>query len=587
MNLFGNLRRRFDKRNIADNPYELVINKSTSKKSKSMPKGFEPGTSDPISIFNFKANFPLRLQVYNFATYRQNYLTVPAVHACIDGICREIANMKWGIKKRSERSAASQKLINRATEFFQRPNRNKRPFSHLIYCIVKDALLYSAAAIENVKNKNGELVEIYPRDGSTIIPKYDSHGSLFGYKQIIGINEVNFGVDELVYIEYNPDTYSPGGAPILDGLGDVCEAIRNSIQFLSRSLDYNSIPPGILSASDLSQKSMDSIVDSVTSKRDGARVDFELTGVGGVTNLQWLELKRDAKDLKQVEILNALDRQVFRSFGVTPIEIGEIQDVNRASALVQQSVGQSQLKKPLVDLVTDEINEGIIWTCMSDMIQIFAEPNIQRTRDLIIAENNLLIPKGQRTINEARKLLNEDPLEGGDVAIYVVGGTFIKVSDLNKEVIDIKAYNVSQPDKNPNQEQKEEPKKEPEKEQKTEKITNKIKINFNKINEILKNKRESSIKNIIYNYFSPKGNLQNCVDEIVSSYYGNLLHNADYKLDSKMFRQKILDAIKKYEGIQLKNKKYTQEEYNNEKSKLHKELNSCFDEIIEEIKHAV
>ncbi len=551
----------------------------SSKKSVGTPKGFEGDPVIPFVLYSMNPDDLPVVSTYNFDNFRKDYLTVPAVSTCINGICREISNMKWGIKKK-ERSAASKKLVDRATEFFRRPNRNKRPFSHLTYCITKDALMYSAASIENVKNKKGELVEIYPRDGSTIIPFYDNHGCLKGYKQVVGLDVARFTPDELVYIEYNPDDYSPGGDPILYGLKNVCIAIRNAIQFLSRSLDYNSFPPGILSALGMTQKQMDGFVESLIGKRDGAKIDFELAGLGGVSDLTWTELKRDAKDIKQVEIWNALNKEVYRAFGVTSIEFGDTQDVNRATAIVQQAVGQSKLIRPLVDLMIDEINEGIIWTHMSDMIEIFAEPNIQRTRELIISENNLLIPNGQRTINEGRKLLNEEPLEGGDNAIFVVGGTFIKVADLDKDVSEILAYNVSQPDNNPSQEPKEEPKTEPKKEDKST-VKDKIpSVNYKKIEEIFKNKQENSIKTIIYNYFSPKGHLQNCIDEIASSYYGLLLHNVKIQMDSKIFKTKIVESIKKYETSCNKKAKYNSKELETEKSKLYKELVICFVEYM-------
>ena len=204
-------------------------------KSGAVVSGIEPGPAQWFTYFTGKSGTQRAGKMLTWDEMRTFYLMVPALSSSINSIAREISNMQWSIVPREQGMKVPLKVIRDATLFFQNPNSMKRPFSQFIYVLTKGLGLYSRSAIENAFDRNDNLVEIYARDASTIVPLVDEHGIIHGYKQIIygggghTRHTVNFTTDQLVFIEYNPDDYAFGGAPIIDGLINVCKAIINSI----------------------------------------------------------------------------------------------------------------------------------------------------------------------------------------------------------------------------------------------------------------------------------------------------------------------------------------------------------------------
>ena len=550
-----------EKKVIVDNRgVEIPFSKFISAKQGN-PIGYEPGPTEFFSYYSGESGTERPTGRLTWEQMRLAYLMVPPVSICINGIAREIANMKWSIVKRDESVSVPDEVIRETTRFFQNPNRMKRPFSQMIYVVTKALGIYSRSAIENVF-LNGRLAELFVRDASTIIPLETDKGMLYGYRQELYDKRVDFNFDQLVFIEYNPDDYGFGGGPILDNLVSVNTAIVNSIEFIAKSLNYNQIPPGVFTGFS-SQKQAEGFMASMKQRRSAGRVDQEMTALGGVTDFQWIEFKRASKDAREIENLNKMERIVRSAYGVTSLEAGEEQDVNRSTAFVMQDMSQSKLIVPMCDLLADELNAGILWKHIDDRIKIISEPNVHRMREKIIEENKILIPLGQRTINEGRRLLRENAVPGGDNAIFVVGGTVIKVKDLDKETVDVNALNVSQPSKNQSTAS-----------DKVVSIKEDKKKTAAEISQIFYDKKKRFLSGYIAEYFKKNGDPERIVKEIENFIFQKL--NMETKLSKY-----VLDAIVRYE-------KYPKVKTNHEERlNLGRELIKAYDITLYETKKGI
>jgi len=358
-----------------------------------------------------------------YTIYRKN----STFRACVETIVRQVSTTPWEIRP-SGRAEYNSDHATEVEAFLRNPNVNDENFQQLISKVVRDLLIYDAGVIEKVFSlgKPKRLKELWARDGSSFKPIIDEHGVVTGYVQAITTREperVRFEADEIVYIMMHPQTRTPYGMPIAESIVDEISTLIFSSRRIADLMDKDEIPPGVLWIKRLGEAQKRRMEEEFKAKRGKELV---LRILYNVDEVNWLPFKRSFKDEDVKELIQHVERIIYRNFGLMPSEMGDVEGVVRATALAQMKFARSSLWKPILYLLQYFINTEIISEFNYPDIEFrFIMPEEEDIEKKARAITNLVRWK-VLTINEARAQFPEfrlKPIAGGDIFLDISAKT--------------------------------------------------------------------------------------------------------------------------------------------------------------------
>ena len=372
------------------------------------------------------------------------YRKTPDVRAAVDSIVRRVATFDWLVDvvadPSSEHYERAVEEAERIRRFLSAPNTNGDTWQEVMTAFLTDLLVYDAGCLETVRNAAGEVVELVPLKGSSILPVIDDHGRLLAYEQdltaeaslggYIGLarseasTTVRFEKDALLYLRLFPTTSTPLGNPLIETLVTEVIALLRGAEHAMLSLDADEIPPGILVLAGLAGRAAETATADLQHLRGQDQKIRVLTtpdpnGIGA----KWVELRRTPKDVQMSEVIDSIRRTCWRVFGVLPVEMGATDGVNRATAEVQVDVSASHLVTPILELLAAKINSRIVPLLVSDadlagLIEFSFDRDARLTPEQqrsVADRHKIYVESGIITRNEARAEIGLLPVEGGDV----------------------------------------------------------------------------------------------------------------------------------------------------------------------------
>lgn len=156
-------------------------------------------------------------------TSRANWVDL----ACISALRDQITTIPWSIMPIAPHLPYDEGFREVGEELLHKPNANKENGRTFIDKTVEAILSVDAGVWEKVRNRQGQVIELWQRDGASIKCPYDEHG-LAGdpaYQQVmVTMNGqvspkpvAEWSNDDTVYIVWNPmgtvDQYGTGYKP--------------------------------------------------------------------------------------------------------------------------------------------------------------------------------------------------------------------------------------------------------------------------------------------------------------------------------------------------------------------------------------
>jgi len=363
---------------------------------------------------------------------RRIYRQSSSVRPCVDSIVRDITTLPWDVVPVDEMNY-EQKHIDEVLQLLLNPNVNNENLQQILVKILTDVMVLDAGALEKVWNlAKTRVLELFARDGASIVPKVDEYGVLHGYGQTInGAKAAEFEPDELIYLMLYPNSVSPYGTPVMDTIVDEVPSLLFSNKFIADSFTLDEIPQGILNLGNIGFEAYERVKASFEEKA-GQRSKQEMNVIYGTENPSWIGMTRANRDMQLDELRRSIERVVFRNFGVTPVEMGEVQDMPRATAQAQLIISRSKLMRPLVQLLMYFINTEIIksFGYTDVMYKIYLEP--PEDKEKLSMAFSRLIRAGVLSPNDARRELNKPVNKeiGGDRRFVEVGGKMYFIDEL-------------------------------------------------------------------------------------------------------------------------------------------------------------
>ncbi len=356
------------------------------------------------------------------------YTRVPDVRAAIDAVALRIATWNWEVKPTLDPSdpeyEQALELAQQCKDFLSAPNTDNETWQDWLSKFARDLLVFDAGAVEHVLDGKGNLTELVVLRGGDITPIVDVHQRLVFYKQINRVaQQVDLEPEQLTYMNLFPNTTAPGGKPLIESLIHEVITLMQQAKHLMRAYDADEVPPGILTISGISGKAAEKTILSLQNMRghdEKLRVlTFENPQAQGA---EWIEFRKSPKDLDMKDLVREVRRIVWRIFHVKPVTMGDSEATPRATAEVQLEAEEEGLIVPILELFEAKLNSQIMPMLVGDAelskrVRFSFEWNKKQTSKEKKEEaesDSTDLKNGVISINERRKRIGMDPIEGGD-----------------------------------------------------------------------------------------------------------------------------------------------------------------------------
>ena len=353
-------------------------------------------------------------------------------------------------------------------------NQNKESLDHFWKMVVKDVLSIDAGIIEKVPEEiNGKLYlgEMYARNGATFVKNPDIHGRLppsgttdpayyqYGLYSIYAFYDserdlslvsglgkdgmyqhawegmrygrygptepVPFTSDQVAWLEENPRTWNIYGQGRVQKVRRLAEIILNQDVMNSQYFKSSEIPEGVLNLVDANQTSIDRVRqywnDSIRGKR------HKLPILGGKVDYQ--PFRPSPRELDFVASQEWFNQLVWMCFGLNQNEVGDLADVNRATAREQSATLYRRTTMPLLNFLEQMVNTEIL-PYLYPYHQIrgeveFAFIPFSPEQEAIERETQIMdLTHNLRTVNEIRLKRGEDTYRWGDIPTNLLDTLF-------------------------------------------------------------------------------------------------------------------------------------------------------------------
>lgn len=300
-------------------------------------------------------------------TFRQLRLIAASdtiIRICINIIKKAVSQAEWNvIPTKKHIDDFDSEHIDKATALFELVNTKGENLRSLLDMVLEDLLTIDAGVIEKVFNFEGELVELNSVDGATIRPVLNQFGDLKGYVQVIRNKVVaKFEPKEIIYIMQNPQNdvrhYGYGKSPIEEILLTV-QASLNAEIYNAQMFSKDNIPPGILDLGNMSQEEAQNFIAMWNATVIGSTQKMKFV-YGSDNPKKFVPLNGTNKDMQYMDYVDWLSRLKLATYGLSAIDANITQDVNRATAEVQESITQTRGVSNIFSLIEEYLNREIL-----------------------------------------------------------------------------------------------------------------------------------------------------------------------------------------------------------------------------------
>jgi hypothetical protein len=288
-----------------------------------------------------------------FSQLRQLATSYDIAALCIATRVEQMQGLSWSIVPKDKRKQSDAKVMARVealTQWWKYPDRIN-DFSSWMGMLVYDVMSIDAMTLYRRRTRSGHLYALEVVDGATMKPVIDNRGRTVGYQQVLWGETVSdysrayadapdeqlfFTPHDMIYRPRYQRSYSPYGFPPTEWvIMRVNTALRKQTLDLAHFTDGNvpnmlaSPPDGLLDPSQVREFEEMFNADLAGNDRNRSRIKF-------------IPFNMNLRELMPFNYSTEVDRWMMNvtvaAFGVTPSELGFTEDVNRATALAQESI---------------------------------------------------------------------------------------------------------------------------------------------------------------------------------------------------------------------------------------------------------
>jgi len=292
-------------------------------------------------------------QYTSFSQLRQLATSYDIAALCIATRVEQVQGLQWSIVPKDKRKQSDSKVMSRVealTNWWKYPDRIN-DFSSWIGMLIYDVMSIDAMTLYRRRTRSGHLYALEVVDGATIKPIIDNRGRTTGYQQVLWGETISdysrayadapdeqlfFTPHDMIYRPRYQRSFTPYGHPPTEWvIIRINTALRKQSLDLAHFTDGNvpdmiaAPPEGLLDPNQL--REFEEMFNADLSGNDRAR-----------SKIKFIPFNMNLREMMPFNYSTEIDRWMMNvtvaAFGVTPSELGFTEDVNRATALAQESI---------------------------------------------------------------------------------------------------------------------------------------------------------------------------------------------------------------------------------------------------------
>lgn len=245
----------------------------------------------------------------------------------------------------------------------------------------------------------------------TVILSYHYQDTINGEKV-----DVTYDPSDIIHLK-KPNPNNPfRGLGAVEAMAETIDLDNLTTETTKKFFQNGAITNFVLSTdAKLSDEQLKRLRGEIRSSSAGASNAYKALILGG--GLKPVDVSYTNKEMEFLGQLEWYRDKIMYGFGNTKASLGMIDDVNRASHEGSIIEWQRNTIKPDMESIVNCLNEFLVPEFGTNLVLGFCDPvpedesdDIQEVRDLY--------PLGIMTLNEAREMVDLDPIEGGDEQFY-------------------------------------------------------------------------------------------------------------------------------------------------------------------------
>ena len=367
-----------------------------------------------------------------------NDLSEITYFTCLKTLSESVGKMPlylMGEEKRRIGNHETSRLIQNSPNMIQTP---AQLFTYFEYCRNHFGNAYGYINRKKGKNgKDGAIESIIPLDPRRVTIWIETGGEFFsrGYSYFYSDERTgksyHFKPEEILHFKsWITEDSGLVGKSVREILFSSFEGIKASSKFLSDLYQHGLIANAFIKyTGDLSRESQNVLLDRIEEQaRDKGRRMITLP-MG--FDIQKLDLTLTDSQFYELKKYSAL--QIAAAFGIQPIHLNDLEKSSYANASMQNlnfytttllyilSGYEQEMNRKLLKL--EELERGLGFKFN---VSVILRGDPQQQADVI----QKMLQGGVYSVNEARRLLDREPCENGDV--HFVNGSYVKLQDIGK-----------------------------------------------------------------------------------------------------------------------------------------------------------
>jgi len=426
----------FNVREISDFVKELAESSSKSTKAEILaPRDEKLGFVERSPVISFS-------QMYYF--YKHNEW----VRACVDLISGVASRAQLVVKPKTleeELSEETKRHIQEVENLLYNPNSRDESLEYVRRKIIRDLLIYDAAAMEIVYDEEGKPYELYDLPGYAIRINVDEHGNFknpkeayklvmtdeFGRKKVAA----TFAYNELIYFAMNVGAGGVYGLSPLETLVDSIRSDINAAKYNASFFENNALPSGIVSIPGLGEKQLELFAKQWKKMMGGSKNAHKLAFINN-EKISFQKLSESAKDMQFIEYQRWILNKILAVYKVTPFVLGLVDETTgKLNSQEQWSSFIEKAVKPILKLEQYLYNTKLIQVAFGyDDIEVEFLP-VTETEETDLAETvDLIVKSNVMSINEIRKkYFGLEEVPWGDVPYDLLRQGILSVGSPQKQ----------------------------------------------------------------------------------------------------------------------------------------------------------
>jgi HK97 family phage portal protein len=270
-------------------------------------------------------------------------------------------------------------------------------------------LLDNAAKPKSLFLLDPTKVDVHPGD---VNDNYQVRGYTYKDKVDGEQTEVTYKPDRIIHIK-NPNPGNPyRGKSTVEAASDSIDTSNLMAEFFKVFFQNGAVINFALSSDQrISPEDIQRIEATLKRKHGGVKNAFKALLLGG--GLKPVPIQQTGREMQMLELENAMRDKIMAHFKNTKASLGITDDVNRANAEATLIQWKKEVIKPKMRRITDSLNEFLVPKFGTNLILTFKDP-VPEDRAVKITEAKDLKGADIISLNEARAMLGQDPVEGGD-----------------------------------------------------------------------------------------------------------------------------------------------------------------------------